>query len=224
MKIYIPSYLGDVALQSDGEKSKLIYSELTDFEKVRLIKFLSWYDLEINEEAKQPVELAIPDPIRIAHKKFIKYFKIGKPTINAIKLKGGKLELVQDFPDTADVGVTTVKPPKSCPPPAYERAEQRAEAVLREFLSPQQWADFDKFKKFICKGNDTNDTYILTSRWNRECEQNGILYNRTKRIRHCVSMGDLPPAEELLGLKITIECAEKRFVNGPTGPGYVYDW
>jgi len=224
MKIYIPSYLGDVALQSDGAKSKIIYSELTDFEQARLIRFLDCYNLKLDENAKQPVEIIIPDPIKIAHKKFIKWFKIGKPTINAIKLKGGKVELVQEFPDTADVGVTTVKPPKSCPLPAYERAEQRAEAVLKEFLSPQQWLDFDKFKKFICHGNDTNDTFILTSRWNRECEQNGILYNFTKRQRFCVSMGDLPPAEELLGLKITIECAEKRFVNGPSGPGYCYDW
>ena len=223
MKIYIPSYLGDVSLESDGNESKIVYTELTPVEKERLTKFIDSYKLPITEGKSETV-VHIPENIQKAHKRFVKIFKIGKPTINAIKLKNGKIELVQEFPETTGKGVTTTKPSRGCPMPIWERAEQRATAVLKEFLSLSQWLDFEKYKSFICRGNYTGTPYLLTSRWNPLCQERGILYSLVDKRMICASMGDLPPAEELLGLKIAIECAESRFIGATLNSGWVYDW
>ena len=210
MKIYIPSYLGDVSLETNGDQSRLIYKSVTTAEKESVDKFLRGYHMKVSSNG----ESIIPDPIIKAHKKFIKVFKLGRPVINAIKLKDGKVQMVEDFPDQTEVGVTTEKPERGCPVPVWERSEALATVVLHEFLSLDQWADFELHKAFISHGNFSGKPYLLTSRWNRLSEVRGVLCSIETMHSICASMKDLPPAEELLALKIVVECDEQRFIGG----------
>jgi hypothetical protein len=208
MKIYVPSYLGDISLEAMGEKSKIIYKNVTAGEKSGLEKFLKIYHLDVAAAG----ESEIPEEINKAHKKFIRIFKRGRPTINAVKLKDGKIEIVQNFPKDAEAGVTMEKPPKGCPMPVWEKAELQAQEVLRVFLNPQQWADFEQHRSFVCHGNYTGHPYLLTSRWNPLCQTMGVLHSLAEHRRICAGMDTVPPAEELLAFKIMIECNEKQYV------------
>lgn len=210
MKVYIPSCLGDVSLEREGNCTKLVFKALTPLEEKAVAKFLKAYELEL--VVLKPVGLAvIPDSLDNAHKKFVKAFKSGKPVINAIKLTDGKMEIVSDFTEKEGKGVTTEKPTRGCPAPVYEK-EIRGTAVLHEFLTPQQWVDFEKHKAFVSRGNNTGAPYLLTSRWNPDCERWGVLYSLATRRSICASLNHIPPSEELLAMKICVECDERRFV------------
>lgn len=212
MKIYIPSYLGDVKIESDGKKTIITYKALTDGERQRLKKFLVTCSKPLGDKDEGIV--VVDEPISTVHKRFVKIFKIGKPTINAIKVTGDKIEMVQEFPEYKNdlVGVTTEKPPRGCPVPRWEMAENRAMAVINEFLNPAQKEDFARNRQFISIGNYSGNPYLLTSRWNPLVGVYGLLYSIPGKNRICTSMPDLPPSEELLALKIVIECDEKNFV------------
>jgi len=212
MKVYIPSYLGDVTLEAKGGQTILTYNELTALEERGLRSFLKGYKLPGGSGSGL---LTIDDSLANAHKKFIKAFKAGKPVLNAIKLHDGKLELVSDFTDTEGVGVTTEKPFRHCPMPVWEQKEMRGIAVLSEFLLSQQLADFLKYRAFVAKGNHTGNPYLLTSRWNPHSETVGVLYSLTEQRSICASLSHIPPSEELLAMKICVECDELNFVFGP---------
>lgn len=208
MKVYIPSYLGDVQLQSQDGRVVLSYEALTQGEQGCIERFLKAYKLRMTPEKG---EIAIPGTMQEVHKKFLKCFKANKAVISAIKLKDGKLELVQDFPEGEGVGVTTVKPARGCPMPVYEK-EIRASKVLKVFLLPQQQTDFDMHRAFVARGNYTGNPYLLTSRWNPECEHRGVLWSLAESRRICASLNEIPPSEELLAMKLCIECDERNFV------------
>ena len=210
MKVYIPSYLGDVRLEAKQEQTILSFKELTTLEEAGLRHFLKGYKLK-RTDAKAG-ELTIDDTLANAHKKFITAFKAGKPVLNAIKLQDGKLEVVSDFTNTEGVGVTTEKPHRGCALPVWEQKEIRGMEVLREFLLPQQLVDFLRYWAFVAKGNHTGDSYLLTSRWNPQSERLGVLYSLTGQRSICASLSNIPPSEELLAMKICVECDELNFV------------
>ena len=127
--------------------------------------------------------------------------------------------------------VEVIKPVRSCPmPEPVDFKEERAAFVVRKFLSNQQLHDFDKYRCFAVMGCDTGDIYRVTSRWSPECTRHGLL-ERIKghaervgskptslRLTHhsgpiCVHCADVPPSEEMLAIKFSIENFEKRFLN-----------
>lgn len=199
-------------LEAEDKKScRLIITEVTDFERRAVGDFLEIYALRRPLTAHDT--FFIPETISKAHKKLVKILKSGNPVLNAVKLHDGKMEIVQSFGDKDfDSGVTTEKPKRGCPMPIWERGELRAQRVLQEFLSTIQWDDFERHKAFISKGNYSGMPYLLTSRWSPECAELGTLYSLSKHQRICASLDTLPPAEELLALKIAVECDERNFV------------
>jgi len=212
-RIYIPSQLGDVRLEAtdDPHHCQLILKDLTDGEKERVRVFLKGYNQTLALDAAVSC-IPIQDGIGKAHKRFIKAFKAGKPVIHAVKVADDKLEIVQDFEKLEGVGVTTEKPPRGCPLPTLAEREKRAEAVLQEFLSARQWQDFTRFLAFICIGNFTGYPYLVLSRWHPLCPKVGLLTRADTGVRYCRSLESVPPAEEMLAVKICVENLEHSFI------------
>ena len=211
MKLYIPSYLGDIQLINEGEKTKLIYSELTTGEREKLGIFLKHYKVPIKEDE---AIIHLPEEIGRVQKRFLKIFKPDKPILNVAKYRDGKITLVQEFnvPET-EAGVSVEKPPRGCPEPTVlERAETRAYDVLNQFLNPKQKADFDAQKAFVVHGNHTGRPYMVISRWNPACQRYGLLYCITTQNRICASLPDVPPSEEVLAMKFAVEFTERQFI------------
>lgn len=213
MKIYIPTYLGDIRLVPKGEQTKVFFKSLTTTEREKLEQFLRIYHLGL-DSALSKGQLILPANFVEVHKKFLKVFKAGKKVINAVKFKGGKIELVQEFPAKDFVaGVSIEKPPRGCPMPTLlEQAEIQGQEVLHEFLSGPQWLDFEKYKALIARGNYSGDPYLITSRWNPGCQQWGLLYRLPRKERICASLDDVPPAEEVLAMKLCVELIEREFL------------
>ena len=213
MKIYIPSYLGDIQLIAEENKTKVVYSELTLSEREKLNKFLKHYGLKAGEAAATVI---LPDDLVSTHKRFLKVFKPDKPILNVIKYKDGKITLMKEFNvPRAEVGVSVEKPERGCPMPTLlERAEIRAYDVLAEFLNPKQKLDFDTNRAFIARGNYTGYPYLVISRWNPACANYGLLYCLPTKRRICASLSDFPPSEEVLAMKFSIELNEFNFMFG----------
>lgn len=213
MKIYIPTQLGDISLVPEGKKTKLFFEKLTDSERERLEQFLQAYHVELGVDLFKAAEIILPADFAEVHKKFLKVFKAGKGIISAVKFKEGKIEVVKELPAKFETGVSVEKPRRGCPlPTLLEHAEIRAQAVLQEFLSGQQWSDFERYKALIARGNYSGNPYLITSRWNPNCQQYGVLYCLPTQRRICASLEDIPPAEEVLAMKLCVEFIEKEFI------------
>lgn len=98
-------------------------------------------------------------------------------------------------------------------PRVSEMKEARAAFVLRQFLTPRQVDDFDRKRAFVAVGCDTGNLYRLTSRWSDDVERYGVLQDTTMGETICASNKLLPPAEELLSLKLCVEHLETRFLD-----------
>lgn len=105
--------------------------------------------------------------------------------------------------------VTVAQPTIGCPIPEFERAEVKATRVLREFLSGQQLADFERTQSFLVIGGDSGHQYVLTSRHapaERLARVGGrSVYDVDAREAICVHDWIVPAAEELLELKLFLE-------------------
>ena len=218
MRVYIPTYLGDVRLERDGlETTKLVCGDLTEFERRKIGEFLKKVKVPEPDELERST-VTIPGSFDKIHKTFLAIFKAGKPVINAVKLHDGQLKLVQEFSNKDfAAGVTVEKPGRGCPLPIWERKEIVAQEVLREFLTPAQWGDFEARRMFISRGDYSHEPYLLVSRWSPSCETFGVLYSLTHQRSICASMPELPPAEELLAMKLCVELDEFNFVQGVGG-------
>lgn len=210
MQVYIPSYLGDVSLSTEGDNTVLMFDKLTPLEQKAIDKFLKHY--KMTREGSAAGKKLIPATLAVAHKQFINVFRAGKPVLNAVKTKDGKLEIVQEFTAKEGEGVTVEKPPRGCPVPVWEQKEAKAIQVLQRFLLPQQLKDFMTQRAFIAQGNYSGLPYLLTSRWNPSCVATGVLWSLPGRQTVCASLLNVPPAEELLAMKISVECDELNFV------------
>ena len=105
--------------------------------------------------------------------------------------------------------VTVAQPTIGCPIPEFERAEVRATRVLREFLSGQQLADFERTQSFLVVGADTGHKYVLTSRHAPADRLDKVggrsVFDVDEGWAVCVHDWLVPAAEELLELKLFLE-------------------
>lgn len=228
MKIYFPSTFGDINIKTEGSHCQhviLTTTNLTVSEEETLKEILKKfkskvikYDdiLKYENEVFEISHTKIED----VHKFMIKKLKKNKATLTAIKLKDGKLELVDEIKpehkEKADKGVTTEKPRRGCPMPSVtEQKEVRASEVLKEFLTQQQIDDFNKYRSFISIGNYTHHPYLVTSRWSPKVEEFGQVYDLVHKHRVCTSCKEIPPSEEMLSMKLSVELNEYEFINMP---------
>jgi len=101
-------------------------------------------------------------------------------------------------------------------PDYAELKEAKAAAVVAKFLQGQQTVDFARQRAFITRGGDSGHIYRVTSRWSPDVEKYGVLYDVTQGRRICASNKVMPPSEEVLSMKFSVEHFEAEF----RGTGY----
>ena len=226
MKIYYPSTFGDINIEQDIDNNNVILStvNLTVHEEETLKEIIKKF---YHDKSKEPptsyenTKIILPNvKLEDVHKFMIKKLKKNKPTLTAIKLKDGKLELVDEIKDehkhVTDKAVTTQKPPRGCPlPKMTTQKEVRASEVLKEFLTEQQIKDFNENKSFISIGNHTHHPYLVTSRWSPKVEKYGQVFDLVEKRKVCTSCKEVPPSEEMLAMKLSVELNELDFLNTP---------
>jgi len=224
MKAYFPSTFGDLNIEQDGKNTILSTVDLTVSEEETLKEIIRKF---FHEKAKdlplsyENTKIILSNTkIEDVHKFMIKKLKKNKATLTAIKLKDGKIELVDEIKpehkEKATSAVTTQKPPRGCPMPNITlQKEVRASTVLKEFLTPQQIDDFNNHKSFISIGNHTHHPYLITSRWSEKVNIYGQVYDLVNKHRVCTSCREIPPSEEMLAMKLSVELNELDFLNTP---------
>ena len=177
-------------------------------------------------------KITIGKPIAKVETVLAKAMKRGRKLLSAVVFKNGSIEEIHRTEGGGDAkrepyreggepkkgaiekvaakaAVTVAQPTLSCPVPEFERADVRATRVLREFLSPQQLADFERTQSFLVHGGDTGRQYILTSRQaspERLAKVGGrSVFDVSAGYPICVHDWVVPAAEELLELKLFLE-------------------
>lgn len=116
--------------------------------------------------------------------------------------------------------VTTRRPTLCCPSCA-PGAEMRASRVLRAFCTPAQWQTWVERGYLICVGNLSGDAYRVAHRHSPLGIKQGkcawdLTYSHVMHAHYAF----LPPPEEVLALKLTLEHREHWIRNGS---GCCYD-
>jgi hypothetical protein len=123
-----------------------------------------------------------------------------------------------------ETGVQVKMPPRGCPMPTFlELRERKARQVVEKFLAPRQLADFRVHGAFISIGSNTGKPYRITSRWAPSVEKYGVLYDIKAGFDICAQNKDVPPSEEVLGMKFAIEAFENEFLEQPS-EGHSFFW
>ena len=211
--IYFPTSWGDVNITEVEGKTVIETTELTSLEELQVTELLKRYG-EVVPEKLENQRIKISKPLKDVHKELKKLLKKGKPTLTAIKLKDGSMELIEEIDKKEfEEAVTVEKPKKGCSLPTItEKKEEHASRILNKFLTPHQSADYEKEGMFIAKGNYTDLPYLIISRWNQKALEFGKLYDVVHQRSICENCEGIPPSEEMLSLKVSVELNEFEFL------------
>jgi hypothetical protein len=222
---YVPSWYGDYRLEADGDaKCVLAVTDPTAAEQVKLERFLlkcfskglvkPFAGITGNGETKIEIAASIID----AGKLLLGTKNPRKGTLTAVKSVQGEVEaiLAEEQPKLDDAlaapevkeAVTTRRPTLCCPAP-ISGPDIRASQVLQTFCTAQQWNDWQRQGFVRCYGNLSGHRYRVAHRHSELAKQQGkITWDETDD--HVIHAYDwsLPPAEEVLSLKLAIEHAE----------------
>lgn len=220
---FLPSMYGDVRLTAQANQTEVEWENLSPSEREALSTLGKKFDLDF---ALDSGKLVVPKPIEKVEAVLAKAMKRGRKLLSAVVFKNGRIEEVHRTADgevkekqrspyrdpakeIVKAAVTVAQPTMGCPLPEFERADVRATRVLREFLSPQQLADFEKTQSFLVVGADTGHRYVLTSRQaspDRLAKVDGrSVFDVDRGHAICVHDWVVPAAEELLELKLFLE-------------------
>lgn len=222
---YHPSWCGDFRLVTENghpEKSRLIVTDPTPLEIEKLGKFLlrarkkDWVPNLAGVAERGDSTLLIDAPVAKAGKLLLGW-KSRKDLLTAVKSNNGKIIPVIGNGDDVEKAVVksdtekaaTVKRPTLCCPEPVSGPDIRASEVLQAFCTAKQWADWLKHGFVIAYGRLTGHPY-------RICHRHTDLAIRQTKI--CWDLNDnnivhaydwsVPPAEEVLSLKLVLEHAE----------------
>jgi len=232
---YEPDLNGDIRLEQhpeDENRSILTVEDPTPDELERLSSFLNtargrktkgkpWVDGFRGIAADGRTELTLGAPVLKAGKALMGWKWNKRGTITAVKTVDGVVTAVGVEPDKektaakeadeatsdkkADKAVTTRRPTLCCPT-CVEGPEVRANTVLEAFLTDQQRQDWLSRGWMIVYGNLTGFAYRVAHRHSRMAIAQGKpcwdLDNG--HLMHCHE-AMLPPAEEVLSIKLTLE-------------------
>lgn len=232
---FIPSSTGDFRLENREGGSLLTVENPTASELERCEAFLKrcrqWKWLEDMSAAIAPegrTEISIKVPVSKCGKHLAKNAMPTRGTLTVIRSANGEITCTADYSESdskldaaakdpkADKA-TTVKRPTACCPDPIEGPLKRASRVLREFCTPNQWADWVKYGVLHCFGGTTGCQYRLVHRHHPLADRQGKI---------CWSIDDnsvlhfwdwsIPPAEEVLAAKLILEHREAWLRNSAT--------
>jgi hypothetical protein len=118
--------------------------------------------------------------------------------------------------DDADKAVTTRRPTLCCPNPVTG-PDIRASEVLRSFCTKQQWESWMANGFLFCNGNLSGHTYRIVHRHlPLAADQGKVTWDMDDdQVIHCYDWS-VPPAEEVLAIKLALEHVE-HWVRNPSG-------
>lgn len=231
---YIPTWSGDFRLEADGDdRSKLTVVNPTDSEQEVLVRWLKaarkkgWVSgltgISEKGETVLKVEASIVDAGRVLlGRKGRKTKKDGRLTV--VKSTEGDVSAVESEAETAievakpkaEKAVTTRRPTLCCPTPV-PGPDQLASEVLRSFCTRSQWEEWEAKRRIHCRGNLSGHLYRVVHRhhpWAR-AQGKSVWDLEDDEILHCYDWS-VPPAEEVLALKNTLEHRE-HWIRNPSG-------
>lgn len=223
MKVYFVSEFGDISAEQEGDDVVLITKDLTVSEKNMLNKILKMYsDADFSNIDNKKIVVKGAKLSKI-HTEMKKELKKGKDTITALKLKNGNIELIDSLEDIADSSAEDIgdvivvdKPRRGCPMPEItKKKELSASEIARIFLTGEQLRDFEMYRSFISIGNWSQKPYRITSRWSPDVNKFGQVFDLSTGTVICASCDDIPPSEEMLSMKFSIELMEREFLYSP---------
>ena len=244
MKFYIPSWNGDLRLESDGkEGSRLVVHKPTPHEQKILKEFIrhakakGWTNnLPDVPFPNDKSEVAISAPLSKASKILLKLTRPKKQTLTAISFSDGKLSIIEGADEPAAMKVAETiekaaatedpeKPAKAasvrrhtpCCPDCEVGSVAPASEVLLSFLNEEEHASWARDRAIVVTGGLTGHRYILAHR------QSPIAAYNTKM---CFDLDDgqilhfhdnsVPPEEEVLAAKLILEHREPWLRNEAT--------
>ncbi len=246
MKLYLPSWNGDMRLTEGPDGSRLTLTDPTPQERVVAGAFLRhaskkrWWEGTPPEKG-EPYQGKVKDipiiaSIATASKALISVARPKDRTLTAVKFSSGKMEVVEGATsksleavekaikkakETEDskkkAAATSVKRPTPCCPQCQPGAIGPASEVLLEFLSPQQHEQWARERAIMVEGHMSGHRYIMAHRHSKLAQKVG---------RMCFDVDDqavvhfhdwsVPPEEEVLAAKLIMEHAEPWLRNEAT--------
>jgi hypothetical protein len=220
MRVYIPSFWGDVEILGKGSKESILKTSNLSMDEIALVKGLLKKYKVPEPSVMAPATFTLPASLEKVHAQVAKLLKKGRPTITAIKLSNGRLEEVQTLAEgekklAADgvkeedrKAVTTPVPTRGCPMPVYDALKARAiraTRVLLEFLNPTQAKDYANERAVIVVGGRSGKKYRVAHR-ESEIASNFGMVSEIGGISVCCHHTDMPAAEEVLALLVALSC------------------
>jgi len=141
--------------------------------------------------------------------------------LTAVRSAGGIMTIDVDAataiakaPEEPETAVTVKKPTLCCPVPV-EGPDVRSSAVLKAFCTPRQWRDWMEHGWLVAYGQITGHAYRIVHRHNPVARAQGkITWDLDDdAVIHCYDW-TVPPAEEVLGIKLVLEHREPWIRNG----------
>jgi len=245
---HIPSRTGDFELTvhpKDPEKSLLVTEDLTPDEAVKVREFLracrdgrrKWVDDLVGVTSAGRCEIVIEATVEKAGALFVVNSTTPRGRLTAIRSKAGEITEVVAHDDAgkdaeaealaaaaaskeADKAVT-VKPPTRCCPMPIEGPLVRSSKVLKSFCTEEQWNDWMNKGYLHCYGSHSGHKYRIVHRHHPlAAVQQKIVYDLDEnRYMKCWDWS-VPPAEEVLAMKLYLEHREPMIRNRSTALGY----
>ncbi len=223
MRWFFPSWSGDYRIEADGAaKSTLTIEDPTPAEIERLGKFLKkarskdWVAQHVGFAPSGKIVIPINAPLTKAGR--ILLGSKPKGILTAVVSKRGKVSAVIDGdadrteravadPDAA--AAASVRRPTLCCPEPQPGPDVRATEVLQAFLTPRQRAEWDRSRFIHCYGNLSGRLYQIAHRHHPlAVERKKIIWDvEGEHVMHAYDWS-VPPAEEVLVMKLVLEHAE----------------
>jgi hypothetical protein len=246
MKVYLPSWNGDMRLTDGPDGARLTLTDPTPQELVVAGSFLrlaakrGWWDGTPPDQGKpylgRAKDLPIKAPIAKASKALISIARPKDRTLTAVKFSGGKMEVVEGAAsrslqkiedalerakkeETKDKegAAASVKRPTPCCPQCMPGAIGPASEVLLSFLTPSQHEQWSRERAILVDGHLSGHRYVIAHRHSELAQRVG---------RICFDVDDgkvvhfhdwsVPPEEEVLAAKLIMEHAEPWLRNEAT--------
>lgn len=246
MKLYLPSWNGDMRLTEGPDGSRLTLTDPTPQERIVAGEFLrlaakkGWWDGKPPEKDKpyegKAKDLPIKTTLAKASKALIGIARPKDRTLTAVKFSGGKMEVVEGATPKAleaiekkleeakktetkdkEAKAASVKRPTPCCPQCLPGAIGPATEVLTSFLSESQHEQWARERAILVQGHLSGHRYVIAHRHSELAQRIG---------RICFDVDDervvhfhdwsVPPEEEVLAAKLIFEHAEPWLRNEAT--------
>jgi hypothetical protein len=241
-RFHIPALSGDFTLEAsktDPEKACVLVTEnLTPGEVEQIGKFLracrtpkrKWVSDLVGVTPTGRSEIGIDAPIGKAGALLAGTSAPDKGRLTAVRSVNGNMVAVVDSSDPNEIEkvaeatskpeaavATTVNRPTRCCPQPVEGPLVRSSRVLQSFCTAAQWNDWVTKGWVTARGHRSGHLYRIVHRHHPAARAQGkITWDLTDdAVIHCYNWG-LPPAEEVLSIKLFVEHREEQIRNEST--------